>query len=146
MKMAAMRHFSLAVLVAFVSYPSAFAQNNVREGLLQDLRQTMSVLAAARAAADGNGWSRYVTDEFVVIHPDGRIHHRAEEIAELNAAKPTPVLVRQAERFHWYADHTVVYSSDFIAVSGQPVRAIEVWIRQDSSWKIAAAQVTRIAG
>lgn len=30
------------------------------------------------------------------------------------------------------------------SVWGQAVRSSEVWIHQDSSWKIAAAQVTRI--
>jgi hypothetical protein len=79
-----------------------------------------------------------------VIHPDGRIHDRAEEVAELNASSPSAVLVRKAERFHWYADHTVVYASDFVSTRGQPVRAIEVWVREGPAWKIAAAQVTRI--
>ena len=104
----------------------------------------MAALATARAAADGQAWSRYVTDGFVLIHPDGRIHDRAEETAELNAAKPTAVLIRKAEQFHSYGDRTVVYLSDFTSTRGQAVRAIEVWVRESSAWKIAAAQVTRI--
>ena len=106
----------------------------------------MASLAAARAAGKGEAWSQHVTAGFVVIHPDGRLHDRAEEIAELNAAPPTRVLVREAERYSWYGDHTVVYASDFVSTRGQPVRAIEVWVRQGSSWKIAAAQVTRVGG
>jgi uncharacterized protein DUF4440 len=125
---------------------TASAQDGARDHLMEDLRRTMAALATTRAAADGNAWSRYVSDEFVVIHPDGRIHNRVEEIAELNAAQPTPVPVRKAERFHWHGDHMVVYASDFVSSRGQPVRAIEVWIHESSGWKIAAAQVTRIEG
>jgi Domain of unknown function (DUF4440) len=139
------RDVSLAIIVALMWCRPAFAQNPARDSLLQDLRRTMAALATARAAGEGNVWSRYVTDEFVVIHPDGRIHNRTEEIAELNASKPTAVLVREAERFHWYAETTVIYVSDFISIRGQSVRAIEVWIRQGLAWKIAAAQVTRLA-
>jgi arylformamidase len=117
-----------------------------RSSLLQELQRTMGALAAARAAGDGDAWSQHVTAEFVVIHPDGRIHDRAQELAELNASSPGAVLVREAERYSWYGDDTVVYVSDFVSTRGQPVRAIEVWVRLGSSWKIAAAQVTRVGG
>jgi hypothetical protein len=66
---------------------------------MEDLRRTMAALAIARAAADGKTWSRHVTDEFVVIHPDGRIHDRADEIAELDTSKPTSVLVAKPNGF-----------------------------------------------
>lgn len=132
------------IVISFLTYPITLAQDSGRARLLQDLRRTMAALASARAAGDGHTWSRYVTEGFLVIHPDGRMHDRAEEIAELNGSKPTAVLVREAERFQWYGEHTVVYASDFISTRGQPVRAIEVWIHQDSVWKIAAAQVTRV--
>src|SRR5262245_30402916 len=122
----------------------ALAQQTARDRLMEDLRRTMGALATARAAGAGALWSRLVTDEFVLIHADGRIHDRAEEIAELNSAQPTAVLIRKAERFHWHGEHTVIYVSDFTSVRGQPVRAIEVWINEGSAWKIAAAQVTRI--
>jgi hypothetical protein len=122
----------------------AFGQDSARGRLMKDLQHTMAALATARASADGNEWSRHVTDEFAVVHPDGRIHDRAEEIAELNTSKPTAVLIRKAERFHWHGEHTVVYVSDFTSTRGQPVRAIEVWIHEGSTWKIAAGQVTRV--
>jgi hypothetical protein len=131
-------------VLALIACEFALAQDSARDRRMEDLRRTMAALATARAAADGITWSRHVTDEFVVIHPDGRIHDRGEEIAELNASKPTSVLIRKAERFHWHAEHTIVYASDFISIRGQPVRAIEVWIHEGSIWKIAAAQVTRI--
>src|SRR5262245_31955256 len=105
--------------VILTSCGTAWAQNSTRGDLMEDLRRTMAALATARAAANGTAWSRYVTDEFVVIHADGRIHDRVEEIAELNTAKPAAVLVRSAERFLWHGDQTVVYASDFVSIRGQ---------------------------
>jgi hypothetical protein len=119
--------------------------SKAREDQLRELKRTTQEIAAVRSAGDGNAWAHYATAEFVVIHPDGRLHNRSQEITELNAATgASKPLVREEEEFHWYGDDTVVISLKFVARSSQPVRAIETWVRQSGSWKIAAAQVTRI--
>ena len=135
---------SIVALLALILTGLASAQTT-GDSRLQDLKRATQALAAARAAGDGEAWGRLSAPEFVVIHPDGRIHNRAEEVAELKATPPAGELVREDEQLHWYGDDTVVLTLRFVARGGQPVRAIEVWVRQDSSWKIAAAQVTRIS-
>jgi hypothetical protein len=73
------------------------------------------------------------------------LHNRSQEIDELKAAKgQSKPLIREEEQFYWYGDNTVIITLRFMSGSGQPVRAIETWVRQTGSWKIAAAQVTRI--
>src|SRR5262245_14918579 len=73
--------------VVLLSCGMTSAQTSPRDRLMEDLRRTMATLAAARAAANASAWSQHVADEFVLIHGDGRIHDRAEEIAELKASK-----------------------------------------------------------
>ena len=136
--------FVATVVVSPVLCVQAFGQSQTRDDLLRDLKRTTQELAAVRSTGDGNAWARYATAEFVVIHPDGRLHNRSQETTELNASGGSKPLVREEEEFHWYGDNTVVISLKFVARSGQPVRAIETWVRESGSWKIAAAQVTRI--
>lgn len=138
------RSVSAVGLVTLILSCQASAQDSGRDSLLQDLKRATQELAAARASGDGDSWSRLSTAEYVVIHPDGRIHNRSEEAAELKTTPPAGALVREEEQLHWYGDQTVVITLRFVVRGGQSVRAIEVWVRQDSSWKIAAAQVTRI--
>lgn len=74
-------------------------------------------------------------------HSGGQVHHRDEEIAEINASNPRPPSQREDVRLHWYGDGLVIVTSKF---QGQAVRAMDVWIKQDGRWKIAAAQSTPI--
>jgi hypothetical protein len=139
---------STAALLGLLMFTSpALAQGNLGDqaDALRNLRRAMEALATARASADSTKWSEYVTDGFVVIHSDGRMHNREQEIAEIRAATPaTGAIKREDEKLHWHGDHTVILASQFVAAGGQRVQAIDVWVRQGSSWKIASAQLTRI--
>jgi Domain of unknown function (DUF4440) len=111
-----------------------------------ELKKTMDSIDAARAAGDGSRWSSFAAEEYVVTHPDGRVHHRSEEAAEITAAGPAAsAFTREAVRLHRYGDHIIIITSRFYGRSGQASQASDVWVRQGGRWMIAAAQLTPIS-
>jgi pimeloyl-ACP methyl ester carboxylesterase len=134
----------VAAVRRFITARTTSEQEIPPAGRERALRAAMAALAKARHDGDGIAWGHLATDAYVVIHTDGRIHRRAEEIAEVTAAPMTTVPVRRNEQFAWYGDAMAVLTSEFTNVQGRTVRAIDVWIRDGSAWKIAAAQVTAV--
>ena len=105
------------------------------------LRDAIDGLYRGRISGDGDVWSRYVAPDYLITHPDGRVHNRTEEIAEIRAAGPGSRPVLEDERFRSYSD-VVIYT----VMRNHVTRATDVWIKSNSDWKIVSAQGSPVVG
>ena len=80
-------------------------------------------------------WSRVTADEFTVVVPEGRLQTKADRLGGLKTEKPQPVDAVEHEQIQMYGDtnlHRFVDEDEWI---------LEVWVRENSAWRIVAAQV-----
>ena len=108
---------------------------NSGQRLEPELRDAIDGLYRGRISGDGDLWSRYVAPDYLVTHPDGRVHNRSEEIAEIWAAGPGSRPVLEDERYRTYGN-VVIYT----VMRNQVTRATDVWIKSNADWTIVSAQ------
>jgi hypothetical protein len=101
----------------------------------------MDSASRGRSGANGALWAENATEDYVFTHADRVVHHRAQEIAEINAETPRPRAERTDMLLHWHGNDVVVVTYEFIVPHS---RATDVWIREAGRWKLASAQVTLI--
>lgn len=121
-----------------------------------DVEQQIKVLSdqmiEAQLKADTSYFEKNYADDATIIHGNGKLFTKAEEIADLKSGSLKYESIDTRERkIHVYG-HTAVVSfllSFKGAVSGKPysgdLRRAVVWVKQNGNWKIVAYQVTRVA-
>jgi hypothetical protein len=104
------------------------------------LREAIDALYRARESRDGEAWGRHVAPDYLVTHPDGRVHNRSEEMAEISASGQGQRPVIEDERFRTYGN-VVIYT----VMRNRATRATDVWVKINGEWKIVSAQGSTIA-
>jgi hypothetical protein len=104
-----------------------------------ELRDAMRARDEAVAKADPSTWDRLTAPSFTVVVEDGRMMTKAERLAELKKQKPESFVAPTQEQVNRFGD-TVVRRFR----SGD-VWVLDVWVRDQGIWRVAAVQVTTAA-
>ena len=107
----------------------------------------------AMQTGDDKVYSRYTTDNFWVVMPDGTVQTKEDRVRSLIAMKkavsashpqsqPRPP---RGEKVNAYGDTIVVSWIDAIE-GGKDARFSETWVKQSGTWKCAAAHVSLVQG
>jgi len=107
----------------------------------------------AMQTGDDKVYGRYTTDNFWVVMPDGSVQTKQDRIKSLIAMKKAaPASQSQSqpkpprgEKVNAYGDTIVVSWIDAIE-GGKDARFSETWVKQDGTWKWAAAHVSLVQG
>jgi len=100
---------------------------------------------------DPSFFEKYYADDAWIIHSDGKLSTKAEQITNLKSGvnKYESLDVRD-QKIRIYRDTAIVYSLVFLkgTVNDKPysgdVRAIRVWAKQKGNWKVVSHSVTRV--
>lgn len=137
------------VAVCLLVVPLAWSQGGNAE---EQIKTLQTQLVQADLKGDTSFFEKYFAGDCTVIHGDGKLSTKAEEIANLKsgALKFESIDVRD-QRIRTYGD-TVVSTALFSVkgtINGKPyggdVRRISVWVKHKGDWKLVAYGVTRIA-
>jgi len=147
-----MRKINLIVLALVAIYllasPNALGQGGSAEQQISALSDQM---IQAQLKADTSYFEKHYADDATIVHGNGELFTKAEEIADLKSGSLTYELNEARERkIHVHGDTAVVafLISYKGTVSGKPftgdLRRTVVWVKQEGNWKIVAYQVTRL--
>ena len=139
---------ALVAIIYLLVAPVAWAQGgNVEQEIKALLDQTIQ----ANLKADASFFQKHYADDATIVHGNGELFTKAEEIADLKSGSLTYELNEVRERkIHVHGDTAVVafLISYKGTVSGKPftgdLRRTVVWVKQEGNWKIVAYQVTRL--
>src|SRR5690348_3531537 len=106
------------------------------------LQKAFDARNAAVRAGNGKEWSRYATDDFTMITPNGVVINKQQRMAEIEG-HPLTTLAPTELRWREYGDAAIETSE--VTPHGKPARLIVVWVRKGRKWKVAAAQFTPIS-
>jgi len=144
-----MNRLALAlVAVCLLAVPLALGQGGSTEQQISALSDQM---IQAQLKADTSYFEKNYADDATIVHGNGKLFTKAEEIADLKSGslKYESIDVRE-RKIHVYGDTVVV---NFLisfkgVVGGKPfpgdLRRTVVWVKQKGNWKIVAYQVTRL--
>ena len=104
------------------------------------LRASAGTRMTALGQSDAATWARLTSDSFTVVSTDGRSLTKAERIAQLKAGSPGQAWVPQHERYHAVGGGTAFVRRYDLASAA----FIEVWSREQGTWRAADVQVTAI--
>ncbi len=138
------------VAVCLLAVPLALAQGG--GSAEQQISALSDQMIQAQLKADTSYFEKHYADDATIVHSNGKLYTKAEEIAELKSGslKYESNEVRE-RKIHVYGDTAVVnlLVSFKGALSGKPssadLRRTVVWAKQKGNWKIVAYQVTRVA-
>ena len=148
-----MKKLNLILLALLAIYllaaPLALGQGASAEQQISALSDQM---IQAQLKADTSYFEKHYADDAMIVHGNGKLFTKAEEIADLKSGslKYETNDVRE-RKIHVYGDTAVVaFLISFKGtVSGKPfsgdLRRTVVWVKQKGNWKIVAYQVTRLA-
>jgi len=136
------------VAVCLLAAPVALGQGGSAEQQISALSDQM---IQAQLKADTSYFEKNYAEDAMIVHGNGKLYTKAEEIAELKSGslKYESNEVRE-RKIHVYGDTAVV---NFLisfkgTIGGKPfpgdLRRTVVWVKQKGNWKIVAYQVTRI--
>ncbi len=128
------------------------AAEQTGEGVEQQIAALSDQLIQAQSKADTSFFEKHLADNATIIHGNGKLFTKPEEIANLKSGslKFDTNDVRD-RKIRVYGDTAVVtFLVSFKgAVSSEPytgdLRRTVVWAKQNGDWKIIAYQVTRAA-
>ena len=119
------------------------------------LSRTIIALEEARLAAfrgdDKPAYSRLVADELTMIHSNGEIGGKAEEMGFMRPStpeRPLPTLGLEDLQVRGYGDAAVMTGSLIERKGGRVVlrlRFTNVYARKPAGWMLVAGQLTRAA-
>jgi len=144
-----MNRLALAlVAVCLLAVPLALGQGGSTEQQISALSDQM---IQAQLKADTSYFEKNYADDATIVHGNGKLFTKAQEIADLKSGslKYESIDVRE-RKIHVYGDTVVV---NFLisfkgVVGGKPfpgdLRRTVVWVKQKGNWKIVAYQVTRL--
>ena len=136
------------VSVCLLAVPLALGQGGSAE---QQIAALTDQWVQAQLKDDTSFFEKYYADDAMIVHSDGKLYTKAEEIASLKSGslKYESIDVRE-RKIHVYGDTAVVnFLISFKGVlAGKPysgdLRRTQVWVKQKGNWKTAVYQVTRI--
>ena len=88
---------------------------------------------------DAATWDRLTTDDFTVVQENGRLLTKAERLAEIRKHRPMPATGCEKELVKVYGNTAVR------RCSGDGQWDLEVWVKSEKGWQVAAVQVTNVA-
>jgi ketosteroid isomerase-like protein len=121
------------------------------EQLSRAIIGTEEARLAAFRADDKPEFNRLVADELTMVHSNGEIGGKAEELAAMRPStpeRPLPTLHLEDTRVRGYGD-TAVLTGSLVERRDQAVvlrlRFTNVYARRTSGWVLVAGQLTRAA-
>jgi ketosteroid isomerase-like protein len=104
-------------------------------------------LETANFGHDADGWADHVSDDFLLIRPNGGVLDKADRMKTIHEQKAHSIVVHVPEaqwvRVWMYGD-TAVMIAHHTLFNGTPYRAARVWILRGGVWKLALSQQTII--
>jgi uncharacterized protein (TIGR02246 family) len=128
--------------------PLALAQGGNIEQQISALSDEM---IQANLKGDASFYQKYYSDDATIVHGNGKLVTKDQDIAELKAGTLKYESIDVLEKkIHVYGDTAVVHLLITFkgSLNGQPfpptnLRRTVVWVNQKGSWKVVAWQVTR---
>ena len=122
-----------------------------KENAEESIKALQAQIVPAFLKGDPSFIEKYYADDAWVIHGDGKMTTKAEEIANLKSGvnKYESIGLRDQE-IRVYGDIAIVNAVFSVKgrVNGEPysgdVRNIRVWVRQKGSWRVISYSTTRI--
>ena len=140
---------ALVAMIYLLAAQVALAQGGSAEQQISALSDQM---IQAQLKADTSYFEKNYADNATIVHGNGKLFTKAQEIADLKSGSLKYETNEVRERkIHVYGDTAVVafLISYKGTVSGKPfsgdLRRTVVWVKQKGNWKIVAYQVTRLA-
>lgn len=124
---------SLAPLLTVLLVSSSLAPSSGQ--IPPDLRDAMQARLEAVWKKDTASWSRLTADEFTVVVPEGQLMTKTERLAAMKIEKPESLHAVQREQIRVYGESAIrrfVDGNEWV---------LEVWVRQNGTWRVVAAQV-----
>jgi ketosteroid isomerase-like protein len=147
-----MRKVNLGVSALFVvlllATPLALAQGETVE---QQISTLTDQVTQAQLKADTSFFEKYYADDVAIIHSDGKLSTRAQEVENLKSGTLKYESIEILDKKIRVYGNTAIVTAlvDFKGVvSGKhrqwtPLRRTTVWMKQNGDWKVVAYQVTR---
>jgi uncharacterized protein (TIGR02246 family) len=118
----------------------------------EQIKALQAELIQAILKGDTSFYQKYFADDAVILHGDGSVHTKAQEIEALKSGtlKYDSYTVHD-QKIHVYGSTAVVemYSSGKGLLNSKPFdsdfRVTYVWVKLKGEWKLVSRQVTRIA-
>ncbi len=114
----------------------------------EEIRRLNEQYVAAAISGDVEWYRKMLAEEFVCIDSDGSVLDKAAFL-RLTAQEPELAEYRLAEvDVRFYGDVALVRcTGHWTAKNGKPgvSRYLDVYVRDDPSWKVVSAQITRPA-
>lgn len=145
---------ALTVVLA-IGIPSVAQQKKAKAG--GNVQQEITALndqSVQEAQKGETGFvEKYYTDDAVIIHSDGKLIGKAQEIDSMKsgALKYQSIEVRQRS-VRVYGDTAVSVAETSVkgVLGGKPIDgtfiSTRTWAKRDGTWKVVAYQATRAAG
>ncbi len=156
-----MRKVNLIVLALVAIYllaaPLALGQGDktgkAKGGNVEEqIKALQAEVVQAQLKGDISALEKFYADDAMIVHGDGTLSTKAQEIANLKSGsqKYESISVHE-QKIHTYGDTAVVNSESSViaTTSGKPYNgktcSTRVWVKQKGNWKVVAYQVTRVA-
>ncbi len=147
-----MKYVKLFVVAVCLLAPLAWGQaESSHADIEQQVRMMADQIAAAELKTDTNTLERYIADDCTIIHGDGKLLTKAEEVEDIRSGvRKYEAIKRRESTVRVYGNTVVVTSllSIKVTVHGNPysgdIRTTRVWAKQNGNWKTVALQVTRV--
>src|SRR5262245_47192630 len=126
--------FIATALVVLVMIPE-----QLRAEPTPELQQAMQDRLDAVWKKDAEMWARLTAEEFTLVVPEGTLMNKRERIAALKDEKPEESHALRNETTMMYGDtavHRFVDGSEWV---------LEVWHRENGTWRVVAAQVNFVS-
>ncbi len=140
------------IAICLLTAPLAWSQaKNPHADIEQQVRMMADQIAAAELKADTNTLEKFMAEDCTIIHGDGKLLTKAEEIENIRSGtRKYEAIERRESQVRVYGSTVVVTSllSVKVTVHGKPysgdIRTTRVWMEENGNWKTIALQVTRV--
>ena len=120
-----------------------------------ELEKAMLARRDAERNRDVETVDRMTTDDFLLIDQTGRVITRRERLEQIRAGQPR-AQAQSDDQLHVYGNTGVpgdtrcsccwggntVLRTRHVVIEGKPLRVMNVWVKENGQWKVAATQVT----
>ncbi|HUR34830.1 MAG TPA: nuclear transport factor 2 family protein [Vicinamibacterales bacterium] len=96
-----------------------------------------SAIDALASAADATEWGKLTTDDAVVVHANGTVHTKRQEMDEIKKSAGGPVVKVKNEEVYLYGTTAI---RRFELPAGDIVS--QVWLQQTGRWRMVMSQQT----
>ena len=104
-----------------------------------ELEKAMLARRDAERNRDVETVDRMTTDDFLLIDQTGRVITRRERLEQIRAGQPR-AQVQSDDQLHVYGN--TVLRTRHVVIESKPLRVMNVWVKENGQWKVAATQVT----